>query len=392
MAEDYYVFSRSGRKNLYVQFRNPRSGKLGFAVSSGKTSESAAIRWAKAELKKHAEDAAGKPMRAWTLGDWARPFFTDACPYIQRKRDEGKTYSKQYIATSSDYIERFILLDEIAQIPLEELTRRDILAWRRRLIEKEGPRRFLVHALGALKVVLNEAVYEELIDYSPASKVSSPAYPKKTRDAISLEALGRLLSPENYAEPRHWLATVTAAFTGMRAAEIRALEWAAFDFDRRLVYVTQAFKDQSASIGPPKSGKARVAPMPEGLAKLLLAWKTRTDAKHGAEKSRWVFGYSLNQPLGYKQWAYAVKKAAQAAGCEGATLHYLRHTLNTYLLGAGVDSTVLRASMGWSGESIQGNYTHADKFDYTAQAAAIDRIIKIGGPDGKEDQGNPEHE
>ncbi|MBU0927209.1 MAG: site-specific integrase [Spirochaetes bacterium] len=390
MAEDYYVFKRSGRDNLYVQFRNPRSGKLGAAVSSGKTSEAAAIRWAKNELKIRSEQEAGKPRKSWTLGDWAKPFFTDTCPYLQRKRDEGKTYSKQYVDSSADYIKRFVLPDEIAHIPLEELTRRDILAWRRRLIEKEGPRRFLVHVLGALKVVLSEAVYQELLDYSPASKVANPTYPKKTREAISLESLAKMLAPSAYAEPRHWLATVTAAFTGMRAAEIRALEWDALDFKRRLVYVTQAFKDQSARLGPPKSGKPRVAPMPEGLAKLLLEWKGRADRGHGVENGQWVFGYSKNRPLGYKEWSYAVKKAATAAGCEGATLHYLRHTLNTYLLGAGVDSTVLRASMGWSGEAIQGNYTHADKFDYSSQAAAIDRIIKIGGPDGQEDKSDSE--
>jgi len=372
MAEDFYIFQRGERKNFYVQFRDPRTGKLGNARSSGKSSEAAALRWAKNELRDMVEREGKRPVSSMSLGDWARPFFGDSCAYLKRRRTEGKSYSAQYVRTCEDYIGRYIVPDRIADIPLCELRRRDILDWRQRLVDNQGARRTAQRALQVLKVVLNEAVYNELIEYSPASRVAMPVYEKKERQAISLDSLALLLAPERYTEPRHWLATVTAAFTGMRASEVRALEWPALDFDRRLIYVTQAFKDQTSRLGPPKSGKPRVAPMPEGLATLLLEWK-----KHA--KSRWVFGFSENRPLGYKEWHYSVTKAAKAAGCEGATIHYLRHTLNTYLVGAGVDQAIVRASFGWSGVEIQGNYTHADKFDYSAQARAIDRIIKIGG-------------
>jgi len=389
MAEDYYIFRRAGRPNLYVQFRDPRTGKLGSARSSGKTSEAAALRWAKSELRDLTVKGAGLPRASSTLREYAGPFFGEKCPYLARKKIDGQPeYSYGYVTESRRIIEKYILPDPISELPLDEIRRRDVLAWRQRVVDAGGATRTAGKALRTLKLVLNEAAYVELIDQNPATKVSMPVYESKPRTAIELNALARMLSPEQYVDPRHWLATVVAAFTGMRASEIRALEWPALDFDRRLIMVTQAFKDQSTKLGPPKNGKARVAPMSEGLAKLLLEWKKRTDKPRKAGASRWVFACSENKALGYKDWAYAVKKAAKAAGCEGATLHYLRHTLNTYLRGAGIDDEKLRASFGWSGPAIQGSYSHPEYYDYTDQGSAIDRIIKIG--DGSES--NPEHE
>lgn len=336
MAEDFYVFRRSGRDNLYVQFRNSRTGKLGAACSSGKTSEAAAIRWAKNAIRDTAEKKAGRPTSATTLGEWAKPFYGPDCPYLDRKKtDTKRTYSTGYTKTNTTYIKTHILTDPIADLRLDDLRRIDVLAWRKRLVAKIGASRTAGRILQVLKVILNEAVYSELIEYSPASKVEPPSYDSPGRDAIALESIRKMISPTLYADPRHWLATVVAAFTGMRASEIRALQWEALDFGRRLIYVTQAFKDQTKRLGPPKSGKPRVSPMPEGLAKLLLAWRDDTVKQRKAEEGPWVFGYSLTRPLGYRDWNSAVKKAAKAAGCEGATLHYLRHSLNTYLVGAG---------------------------------------------------------
>lgn len=368
----FLLVRRAGRSFIYVKFRDPRTGELGAARSSGKTSEAAAIRWANAEYEKL---TLGHGQRDMTLGDWARPFFSPDCPYIKRKTDEGKTYSAAYVRNSRSYVERFILPDPIALIPLDSLRRSDVIAWRGRLVAAFKAGRASGRVLQTLKLILNEAVYQELVDYSAASMVVAPAYEKHERTALGLDHLRALLDPGLYEDPRHWLATVLAAFTGMRASEVRALEWDALDFGRRRISVHQAFKDQSARIGPPKSGKGRIAPMSDGLAKLLLEWSARQD------RGRWVFGFSENRPLGYKQWNDAVKKAAAAAGCPTASLHVLRHSLNTYLRGAGVSDEKLRASFGWSGAGIQDNYTHADKYDYSDQAAATDRIL--GGDDGE---------
>jgi integrase len=369
MAEDFYVYKRSGRKNYYAQFRDPKTGELGAAVSTGCSSEAAALRWAKKRLLELDEEA--QRDATVTLGEYAEPFFGPACHYVARKLEEGKTLSTLYVRNNRTYVERFILPDPIAAIPLRELKRRDVLAWRSRLVAENGARRSSERALACLKVILSEAVYEELLDYSPASRVAPPAYDRKERQALELETLREVLLPSRYAEPRHWIATLAAAATGMRAAEIRALTWANVDFERRVIRVVQAFKDQAHRLGPPKSGKPRVVPMAAVLVGALRAWRDRMPPE---DLGDWVFGFSKNRPLGYKEWLAAFKKAAKGAGVPTASLHTLRHTLNTHLRGE-VDDVRLRSSFGWSGPVIQDAYTHADAMDWQRQAQAIDGLL-----------------
>lgn len=62
------------------------------------------------------------------------------------------------------------------------------------------------------------------------------------------------------------------------------------------------------------------------------------------------------------------------AGCPGATLHVLRHTLNTHLRGL-VPDVKLQAAFGWSGAEIQNVYSHAELYDVSEQSRAIDALI-----------------
>lgn len=365
--KDYYLIERRNSPYVYVRFRE--GDRIGNAVSSRCTSRTAAIRWANAELEKR---ESRRQSRDLSLGEYAAPFFGPSCPYLTRRRDEGRTFSVEYIRNSRNYVERFILPDPIARIKLADLRRRDVLAWRKRLLDTLGPRRMIWHILGALKLILNEAVYEELLDASPASRVANPTYPRKERTAITLDALRALLDPGLYEDPRHWMATVCVAYTGMRAGEVCALAWDAVDFKRGTIRVFRAVKDKGARIGPPKSGKDRIVPMTLTLSKMLSEWKPRS-------KGEWVFGYSEKRLMGYSHWSVAVAKAAKKAGCPGATLHVLRHTLNSHLRGQ-VSDVKLQASFGWSGVAIQNAYSHAEVYDYSEQTRAIDALI--GGHGG----------
>jgi integrase len=66
---------------------------------------------------------------------------------------------------------------------------------------------------------------------------------------------------------------VTAAFTGMRASELRGLRWSAVDFERRVIRVDQR-ADKWGSIGDPKSSTSRrEIPMMPAVVTTLLEWR-----------------------------------------------------------------------------------------------------------------------
>jgi integrase len=161
--------------------------------------------------------------------------------------------------------------------------------------------------------------------------------------------------------------TMTAAMTGMRAGEVRGLQWQ--DLQPGRILITKALSQDNSAVSLPKWGKVRSCPYPEALAALLEPLRYASGPVRPAD---WVF-HMDHVPVGYRYWAEAVRRAGR--GIPGANLHTLRHTLNTRLREAGVSDELLRGSFGWSAPAIHDNYTHRDKYDYTGQAAAIDEIM-----------------
>jgi integrase len=67
----------------------------------------------------------------------------------------------------------------------------------------------------------------------------------------------------------------TAAFTGLRMGELRALRWRDVDFPRSVVRVGASYAAGELSV--PKSGKVRSVPMVDEVAQLLAQLNTRPD-------------------------------------------------------------------------------------------------------------------
>src|SRR5262249_35586908 len=66
---------------------------------------------------------------------------------------------------------------------------------------------------------------------------------------------------------------LTAAFTGMRASELRGLVWSCCDFTENKIHVTQR-ADRYNSMGAPKSKTGhRVIPMAPPVRNALLEWR-----------------------------------------------------------------------------------------------------------------------
>lgn len=66
---------------------------------------------------------------------------------------------------------------------------------------------------------------------------------------------------------------LAAAYTGLRASELRGLTWASVDLDGRFIHVTQR-ADTYNKIGHPKSESAhRSVPIPAGFARALRKWR-----------------------------------------------------------------------------------------------------------------------
>ena len=313
---------------------------------------------------------ARNPRAESTLGEWAAPFFSEDCPHCSRLAVEGRPVSPRYLRTAAGHLRRHVLSDPIVSITLAELSRTDVLDFRDRLVRKLGPCRTVNAVLRALGVVVHEAMFRDIISKDPMARISAVRYQPEERMALDLASLQSFLREDRFPDRIHFLATATAGLTGLRAGEVRGLQWADLDPEAGLVRVRRSVSGDRGEVGPPKWGKTRSTAYPAALQALL-------EPLRGAPAG-WVFERD-GAPMGYTRWAKAVRQAAKGAGLV-VTIHVLRHTLHTLLRDQGIPDDKLRGSFGWSGPAIQERYTHRELYDLTPQAMAVDAMVKKEKP------------
>ena len=150
--------------------------------------------------------------------------------------------------------------------------------------------------------------------------------------------------------PDRWRALlVVAAFTGLRASELRGLRWADVDLKKRELHVTQR-ADCFAKMGPPKSGAgARTVPFGSFVANTLKEWKL----KHPGEL---VFASLRGKVMEHSDLVKAsIIPASIAAGLldkdgkpKYTGLHCLRHFYASWCIDRGMPPKVVQERMGHS--------------------------------------------
>lgn len=200
-------------------------------------------------------------------------------------------------------------------------------------------------------------------EVSPASGVPKIAYQKQTRNALKLDEVEKILDLQYWDGLNAWRAAKTAELTGMRAGEIRRLLWEEVDHPRGRISVYNNRPAHLAHDKAPKWGKARVTIYPAQLRELLEPLR---------QPKGYVFG-DESKPLSYEVLSGALERACKKAKVR-ATLHQLRHSLNTYLRGAGVPDDMLRGMFGWSAPSTQEGYTHRELYDLTPLENAVSNL------------------
>jgi integrase/recombinase XerD len=148
--------------------------------------------------------------------------------------------------------------------------------------------------------------------------------------------------------------------TGIRNAELRALQLYDVDLDRGFVRVNEG-----------KNAKDRVVPLGDAACRWVKEYLTEARpklvaARRDAGEQTLFLSKNGRQlvPLGV---IYPIRKYARAAGIErGVTPHSLRHTFATHLLGGRADIRHIQAMLGHASVATTQIYTRVEVTDLKA--------------------------
>lgn len=137
--------------------------------------------------------------------------------------------------------------------------------------------------------------------------------------------------------------------TGIRVAELEALDIDDVDFSRAMIKVTG------------KGDKQRVVPLTDPAVKALETWLAEGRPKVVAEKhsTAAVFLGARGRRIGARQIREVVNKVLENLGTTSASgVHVLRHTAATHLLDGGADLRSVQALLGHESLQTTQLYTH----------------------------------
>jgi integrase len=237
-----------------------------------------------------------------------------------------------------------------------------------------------VHAAASLLYsVLSDAVRLEHLVMNPMSdkRVKLPKRPKRRPAVIDPAMIGKLFNAARGT--RAYAFIVTACCTGARRGELCALTWADIDFAKGTVTISKSLEQTRKAplrVKSTKSGESRHIGLDDFCIETLIEHRQQ----QGQDKRNFGSAYQDNglvfaQPNG-RFWSpnnigLRVTELMKKAGLEGFTLHSLRHSHASVLLGEGVPLPVVSERLGHANSNITlAVYSHALPADVRAASQA----------------------
>jgi len=211
-----------------------------------------------------------------------------------------------------------------------------------------------------LKLMFKKAKAWFETERNPTTDVEMGDEPETNIRVLTDDEAARLLDA---AEPKARPIIQVLLTTGLRKTEALALRWEhpGWEHDAKLKHSIVSLRRGVIRVPSllAKSDKSREIPLSPELEAFFRSLQAES-------KSDLVFGV--------KEIWHWLKRAADAAGIKGLTVHHLRHTAASRMLKAGVDVKTVQEILGHSSLDITLRYLHTDS---TAKRDAIAKLSRI---------------
>lgn len=357
---------KDGRWEARLRYTDPQGRKRrAETCTRTKREAEAALR----KMRRAAEDGETVTESGSTLAAWCERWLTKTLSASDRRPATQATYAT---------LVRTHIVPALGHLPLRRITPAHVEDW---VIELQGRRSASTvrqaHAL--LVVILDDAVTHGAIRKNAAHAVKRPRksrteaafYLSEQVAALLAEADGHRLAP---------FLTLTA-YTGLRKGEALALRWVDIELDTdtphaRITGTLARIGSELVRSEPKTNAGRRTVPLvPEAVAALREARvqqaRERLAAGEAWTDTGYVFTTEIGTPVDPRnalRWFYSIRNAA---GISEGSLHTLRHSAASVLLGAGVPMPVVKDVLGHSSITVT-----VDMYGHMAPAVVADAVAR----------------
>jgi len=290
-------------------------------------------------------------------------------------------------------IANLYVVPHVGSVAVAKLRPAMVSAWIATIVERGGATgkpisaKTARHAFALLSSALRWGVRLELAGRNVCESVEPPKPPRTEAKALRDDEVSRLVAISRGTRWQQFIAIALAS--GARRGELLALTWDDVDLQERRMTIAASLSQTAARVflKTTKTDRRRIVPLSTGMLAAFRAQRAMQAAdrlrtgRHYAADANAVFTDELGQRYSPKSATNAIARLATAAGIETTSLHALRHTAASLLIGSGVDVRTAAAILGHSNASVTLSvYAHVVE---GSERAAIDllgdRLERAGG-------------
>jgi integrase len=324
-----------------------------------------AERWLRSELAKRDRGKWVDPkLGRVTFGEWWSEWM------------KGRVHLEPTTRARDESVGKGLVLTEFENARLSEIQPADVRGWVASLTVKGYAPLTTRKAYQLLSGALNAAVDDSIIGRNPAARAKLPPLRSREMRFLDVDAVAALA---NTIDDRYRVLVATAAYTGLRWAELAGLRVRRVDLLRRRLTVVETLvevKGQLVFKGPKTAASRRAVTLPrfvcDGLAAHLSRYPT-TDLMFTSTEDTPLRRTNFRR----RDWLPAVR----ASVGEPMRFHDLRHTHAALLIAQGEHPKVIQNRLGHA--SIRTTLdTYGHLFDGLDEGVA-DRLEKAVAPSSR---------
>ena len=254
---------------------------------------------------------------------------------------------------------------------LDEITTRGIQEFLNS--KKDKARKTIQDMIMLLRVILESALRDQLIDVNPASdrRLVNPSNRKTVREALPVEDVQDIIANLGKLETMDQRYMALAIFTGMRRGEIIGLRWEDMDLSANVLHVRRNVTfpkgDNRPYIGTPKTESGnRDVPIMSALLEYL---------KPVGKPNAYVVGDDV-KPITFSIHRRMMERIRRTIDLHGASTHVFRHSFATMLNDAGASVKTIQSIIGQTDfKTTADRYCHARDIRKHEAVQGVDKLL-----------------